>query len=101
MPFLTFSGHITASILLTLLVARTIYRSYLALPPSAATRHRQDHRRKHVKLFAALAGISFLSAVYWKGSFAALSYRVWAAERGVVTPTRYVCFGLSIFGFIL
>jgi hypothetical protein len=41
-----------------------------------------------VKVFSALAAVSFLFAVYWRYSFAALSYSVWADERGVALPER-------------
>ena len=41
-----------------------------------------------MKVFSALAAVSFLFAVYWRYSFAALSYSVWANERGVALPER-------------
>lgn len=72
--------------LLSLYAIETLYRSYLALPPSSATRHRQPLRRGHVQLFAALAVASLVTAFYFAMKFASLSYRVWAAERGIVLP---------------
>jgi len=48
-----------------------------------------------VKVFSALAAVSFLFAVYWKYSFAALSYSVWADERGIALPERFVDSDLS------
>ena len=65
---------------------RTIYRSYLALPPSSATRRRQGLRRGHVQLFSVLAIVSLSTAFYFGTKFASLSYMVWAAERGVELP---------------
>ena len=90
MPLAAVGAHGTLATLLTLLVGRTIFRSYLALPPSQATRRREETRRKYVRVFSALAVVSLLFAVYWRYTFGALSYRVWAAERGIELPERYV-----------
>lgn len=43
-----------------------------------------------MKLFLILAGLSLAVAGFWSVKFASLSYRVWAAERGVALPDRYV-----------
>jgi hypothetical protein len=86
LPLATLSSHIILAISLTVLVCRTIYRSYLVLPPSSATRHRQPARKTNVRLFSILAAVSLLLAVYWRATFGVLSYRVWASERGVTLP---------------
>ena len=80
---------------LSVVVVRTTYRSYLALPPSSATRHRQSLRRGHVQLFSFLAAASLATAFYFGMRFASLSYMVWAAERGVELPEGSVTLFLS------
>jgi hypothetical protein len=88
-PITALGIHIFLAIFLTFLVTRACYRSYLALPPSQGTRTRGIVRRDHVKIFAALAAVSLGLAGYWAYTFAHLSYRVWADERGVELPERY------------
>jgi len=88
-PITALGTHIFLAIFLTFLVTRACYRSYLALPPPQGTRTRGIVRRDHVKIFAALAALSLGLAGYWAYTFAHLSYRVWAAERGVGLPGRY------------
>ncbi|PQE10352.1 Alpha-mannosyltransferase alg11p protein [Rutstroemia sp. NJR-2017a WRK4] len=90
-PTLTAGSHILLSASLTALIIRTIFRSYLALPPSSATRHRQHLRRGHVKLFSGLALLSLVTAGWFSLKGASISYRTWALERGVDLPE-------SIFG---
>ncbi|TAQ85169.1 hypothetical protein B7494_g6508 [Chlorociboria aeruginascens] len=80
------ASHIFLVGYLSIIVSRTIYRSYLALPPSSATRHRQPLRRGHVQAFSALAVVSLMLATYFGVQFSGLSYRVWATERGVELP---------------
>jgi len=65
---------------------RTIYRSYVTLPPSSATRHREPLRLGYVRVFSLLAFSSLAAAAYFGVRFSSLSYRVWAAERGVELP---------------
>lgn len=77
------SAHALTTVYLTALVGRTIVQSYFALPPSQNTRHRQPARNRHVKTFVALAGASFSFATFHAYTFSSLSYRIWAAERGV------------------
>lgn len=89
LPTLQIGGHILLTICLTALVSRTMYRSYLALPPSSATRHRQHLRRDHVKIFISLALLGLITAGWFGVSGASLSYRVWAAERGVELPDSF------------
>ncbi|QSZ30507.1 hypothetical protein DSL72_000061 [Monilinia vaccinii-corymbosi] len=89
LPTVQLGGHILLASCLTVLVARTIYRSYLALPPSSATRHRQSLRRDHAKMFTSLALLGLMTAVWFGVKGASLSYRVWAAERGVELPDSF------------
>jgi len=89
LPSIISGSHLVLSVLLTLLVGRSILRSYIALPPSSATRHRQPARKSHVKKFAGLAAVSLLFASYWGFAASDLSYRVWADQRGVELPDRY------------
>ncbi|KAI9645834.1 hypothetical protein NHQ30_005269 [Ciborinia camelliae] len=89
LPTVQLGGHIVLTSCLTALVARTIYRSYLALPPSSETRHRQPLRRDHVKIFISLALLGLTTAAWFGMSGASLSYRVWAAERGVELPDSF------------
>ncbi|RAL63382.1 hypothetical protein DID88_003806 [Monilinia fructigena] len=70
-PTVKLGGHIVLASSLTALTARTLYRSYLALPPSSATRHR------------------LVTAVWFGVNGARLSYSVWAAERGVELPDSF------------
>lgn len=90
LPASQLGGHILLTSCLTALVSRTIYRSYLALPPSSATRHRQPLRRNHVRIFISLAFLGLITAGWFGVSGASLSYRVWAIERGVELPDRSV-----------
>lgn len=90
LPASQLGGHILLASCLTALVSRTIYRSYLALPPSSATRHRQPLRRNHVRIFISLALLGLITAGWFGVSGASLSYRVWAIERGVELPDRSV-----------
>jgi hypothetical protein len=88
LPLATLGSHISLAVVLTALIGRTTFRSYLALPPPKAIRDHECARRSHVKLFSVLAVISLLFANYWGYTFISLSYRVWAAERGIKLPER-------------
>lgn len=82
-------SHICATGYISLIAARSIYRSYIALPPSSATRHREPLRKGHVQTFSILALVSLAFAGYYASRFASLSYRVWATERGIELPNGY------------
>lgn len=69
---------------------KTIYRSFVALPPSSATRHREPLRRGHVQAFTALALVSLAVGCLFAATFSGLSYRVWATQRGVDLPDGLV-----------
>jgi len=82
-------SHGIIAVYLTSLVGRTAYRSYLTLPPSSATRLRERLRKEHVHVFASLALISLSVASFYSFSFASLSHRIWADERGVEVPQSF------------
>jgi len=75
---------------LSVVVLRTIYRSYIALPPSSATRFREPLRQGYVHAFSLLAFVSLATATYFGVRFGSLSYRVWATERGIGLPDEFV-----------
>ncbi|KAK0129732.1 hypothetical protein ONS96_000291 [Cadophora gregata f. sp. sojae] len=79
-------AHLFSVVYLSLVACRTIYRSYLALPPSSATRHREPLRKGYVQTFSILAIASLATAGFFGVKFALLSYRVWSTERGVDLP---------------
>ncbi|TVY44634.1 hypothetical protein LOCC1_G003981 [Lachnellula occidentalis] len=86
LPLATSAAHLFGLGWLSVVAARTIYRSYVALPPSSATRHRETLRRGHVHTFTALAVISLAVGGFFAATFSGLSYRIWAAQRGVELP---------------
>lgn len=85
-PFLATLSHQVLIVYLSGVALHTIYRSYVALPPSSATRHREPLRKSYVRVFAALAVLSLAFATVFGVKSATLSYRVWAAERGIELP---------------
>lgn len=87
-PTAIVSSHVLLTVYLYVVVLRTIFRSYLALGPSSATRGREPLRRSHVKTFSVLAVVSLMVGTFFALSFSSLSYRVWATERGVGLPER-------------
>lgn len=89
-PILVVSTHLLSVGILSLIAVRTIYRSYIALPPSSATRHRQSRRKGHLRTFSLLALLSLAVAAFFGLEFASLSYRVWAVEQGVELPDGFV-----------
>lgn len=82
-PIAAITTHLTIAVLLTGLIARSSYRSYLVLPPSQATRARQATRKNNVVIFGALAAVSAALSAYWACSYLNLSYHVWAHDKGV------------------
>ena len=84
------ASHILTVVYLTYTVGTGLYRSYKNLPPSQDVRGRSERRRKLVPVFAGLALLGLLTAGYSSLSYATLSYRVWADERGIRVPERYV-----------
>ncbi|KEZ42441.1 Uncharacterized protein SAPIO_CDS5639 [Scedosporium apiospermum] len=88
-PVAIAAGHIILVIYLTFAVSRSLYRSYLELPPSQETRLRKSHRQRHMPIFAALAAASFAYAAYTTFTYAILSYKVWAVENDIPLPVRF------------
>lgn len=74
-------------------VGRSLYRSYRALGPTQDTRERLTRRATLLPIFATLAAAGLLSAIYATERYATLSYKVWASQRDVKTPTRYARLG--------
>jgi hypothetical protein len=83
-------SHIFSIGYLSFVAGHTIYRSYLALPPSSGTRHREPLRRGYVQAFSILSFVSLASAAFFAVRFSSLSYQVWALERGIELPERFV-----------
>ncbi|KAG9242099.1 hypothetical protein BJ878DRAFT_189105 [Calycina marina] len=93
-PVLTVIAHVVAVVWLTTLVGRTASRSYLTLPPSSDTRHREPLRKRHVRIFSYLALLSLAAGAFYSYKFGSLSYRIWADERGIDLPSSF--FGDSV-----
>ncbi|KAK1983826.1 hypothetical protein LZ30DRAFT_463460 [Colletotrichum cereale] len=89
LPLSLVGGHALAVIYLGFTVARSLYKAYHDQPPSQRTRARLDRRSTLAPLFSGLALISLSVAGYWALSYAKLSYRVWADQRGVEAPVRF------------
>ncbi|OBR13785.1 Alpha-mannosyltransferase alg11p [Colletotrichum higginsianum IMI 349063] len=89
LPLSMIGGHAIAVASLSFTVVRSLYRAYHDQPPSQRTRARLDLRSKLAPLFAGLALVSLSLASYWTLSYAKLSYRVWADQRGVEAPVRF------------
>jgi hypothetical protein len=91
-PIYTTIAHLVAAVYLTYTVSLSLYQTYSAIRPSADTRERKHKRHLLVPLFGVLALLALGSDVYHKLSYLTLSYKVWAHERGVVVPPRYVSY---------
>ncbi|KUI60755.1 hypothetical protein VP1G_07957 [Cytospora mali] len=74
--------HVQSVIYFTWAVGKSLTHSYKSLSPSQDVRLRMDRRRKLVPLFAGLALLSLGTALYSAVKYTALSYHVWADERG-------------------
>ncbi|KAJ9151728.1 Tetratricopeptide repeat protein 1 protein [Pleurostoma richardsiae] len=86
-PTIVVIWHIFTASFLTSTVGLGLYRSYKGLGPSQDVRARITRRKKLVPVFAVLAFISLILAGFSSATYAALSYRVWADERGIQIPT--------------
>ncbi|KAF3770516.1 hypothetical protein M406DRAFT_344220 [Cryphonectria parasitica EP155] len=82
--------HVLSAIYFTQNVGASLYRSFKSLSPSQDVRLRLDRRKKLVPIFAGLALLSLGTACYAALAYASLSFRVWAAERGVVEKPQSV-----------
>ncbi|ETS80463.1 hypothetical protein PFICI_07992 [Pestalotiopsis fici W106-1] len=89
-PLAVSATHIGLVVYLTYAVGASLYTSYKSLSPSQDTRQRQEWRRKLSPVFAGLAAVALVSAAYSSISYATLSYKVWADERGIQLPSRFV-----------
>ncbi|KAK1595276.1 uncharacterized protein LY79DRAFT_547238 [Colletotrichum navitas] len=89
LPLSLVGGHALAVLYLGFTVAQSLYKAYHDQPPSQMTRARLDRRAILAPLFACLALVSLYFAGYWTLSYAKLSYRVWADQRGVEAPVRF------------
>lgn len=85
-PFVVTVSHQALIGSLSYVALHTIHRSYAALPPSSATRHRELLRKGYVQAFSILAFLSLASALIFGSKSASLSYMIWATERGVELP---------------
>lgn len=81
-------SHVTAAVYLTYTVGRGLYQSYQALLPAQDTRQRIHRRRILAPIFGGLALLALATDVYYKLGYLALSYKVWADERGIAVPER-------------
>ncbi|KAH8658687.1 hypothetical protein BGZ60DRAFT_531372 [Tricladium varicosporioides] len=85
-PVAIVGSHVFLVVYLYVVVLRTIFRSYLALGPSSATRSCEPLRRGYVKIFSVLVVVSLMVGTFFALNFSSLSYRVWAMEKGVSLP---------------
>ncbi|OLN81684.1 hypothetical protein CCHL11_05500 [Colletotrichum chlorophyti] len=93
LPLSLVGGHALAVAYLGVAVGQSLYKSYWHLPPNQGTRARLVRRSTLAPIFAGLAVVSLSLAGYWTLSYAKLSYRVWADQRGVEAPVRFVHLG--------
>lgn len=82
--------HLILIIYLGYAVGASLYTSYKSLSPSQDTRERRSRRIRLVSVFLGLALTALVVATYSSVSYATLSYKVWADERGVDLPERLI-----------
>ncbi|ROT35948.1 hypothetical protein SODALDRAFT_54938 [Sodiomyces alkalinus F11] len=87
-PLLVVVTHFISVVVLATIVGRSLFLSYVSLPPTQATRARSERRSTLIPLFASLLAVSLAIAVYEASSYAVLSYKVWADQRAVDVPIR-------------
>jgi hypothetical protein len=77
---------------LSYIVGKSMYRAHRVLVPEAGKEgHRQPSQRsKLMMLFGSLALLSLFSSMSSMWDYFTLSYKAWAAERGVDVPGSYV-----------
>ncbi|KAL0473228.1 hypothetical protein QR685DRAFT_516201 [Neurospora intermedia] len=83
LPLVLAASHITVPIYLTYIIGLGLYRSYAQLGPAQDTRGRISQRQKLVTVFGSLSLLSLASAIKSGLEYLALSYKVWASERGI------------------
>ena len=74
---------------LTFEVGRSLYRAQRGLGPAQDTRQRTSRRHALLPLFAGLASLGLLRAIYTAVQYGTLSYKVWASQHDVEVPARY------------
>ncbi|KAK9779447.1 hypothetical protein SCAR479_03513 [Seiridium cardinale] len=89
-PLALSTTHLGLVVYLTYAVGASLFTSYKSLTPSQDTRQRREWRRTLVPVFAGLAAVALVSASYSSLTYAVLSYKVWAHERGIELPQRIV-----------
>lgn len=89
-PLAVSATHLGLVVYLTYAVGASLYTSYKSLSPSQDTRQRQEWRRKLAPVFGGLAVVALVSAAFSTVSYATLSYKVWADERGIELPQHIV-----------
>ncbi|KAK3995978.1 hypothetical protein QBC44DRAFT_232795 [Cladorrhinum sp. PSN332] len=85
-PVALVTSHVAAAAYLTYKVGRSLYKSQKALSPSQDTRLRVAQRSKLTTTFGTLAALALVFAVTSAYKYLALSYNVWASERGIGIP---------------
>jgi heme A synthase len=90
LPLALSGAHLFLVVYLTYAVVVSLYASYKSLGPSQNTRGQIELRARTAPIFVALALASLLLATYSSAAYVILSYKVWAEERGVELPERYV-----------
>ena len=86
LPILLFGGQTLLVAGLTAHVLLTTRRAARALPPSARTRSQNDLRRRHARIFSAIALLSLASATTFSLVWRAISYVQWAELGNHETP---------------
>jgi hypothetical protein len=87
-PLAVSSIHLSLVVYLSYVVGTSIYTSYRSLPPSQDTRERLLRRKRLAPIFVSLALVALSFATYSSTSYAVLSYKVWADQRGVELPEQ-------------
>ncbi|KAJ4320957.1 hypothetical protein N0V94_003133 [Neodidymelliopsis sp. IMI 364377] len=86
LPILFFGGQSLLVAGLTAHILLTTRRAAKSLPPSTRTRSQNDVRRRHARIFSAIALLSLVSvstfAVFWR----IISYVQWAEQGNKETP---------------
>lgn len=96
-PLFTIVSHASLTISLIALIARSIHRASVVLPPSANVRRTADTRGKHIKLFTGLALFSLVLAGYGAFSYTSQSYTLFATNWSSVAPRRLFGYDGAIF----
>lgn len=85
-PILLFGGQTLLVASLTAHVLLTTRRAAKALPPSTRTRSQNDIRRRHARIFSAIALLSLASVTAFSVIWRVISYVQWAELGNKETP---------------